>query len=106
VQNVDVVFHTIGADFRPRSWRTVKKGGWLVGITGMFPDDEGKAYGANGAFIGVRPDGKLLAEIGGLIDSGKVAVTVDKAYPLAEVGKAHAHVEAGHTRGKVVVTVP
>jgi NADPH:quinone reductase-like Zn-dependent oxidoreductase len=106
VHDVDVVFHTIGADDRPRSWKTVKKGGWLVGITGMFPDDEGKAHGANGAFVGVRPDGAQLAQIGRLIDDGTIKVTVDKSYPLADVAGAHRHVEGGHTRGKVVVTVP
>jgi len=104
-RDVDVVFHTIGADFRPRSWKVVKKGGWLVGITGQFPEDEGKAYGARGAFIGVRSDSKQLAQIGSLIDAGKVRVTVDKTYPLVEVAKAHQHVEGGHTRGKVVLTV-
>jgi NADPH:quinone reductase-like Zn-dependent oxidoreductase len=52
VRDVDVVFHTIGADFRPRSWKVVKKGGWLVGITGQFPDE--RAAFARGGFIGVR----------------------------------------------------
>ena len=104
-RDVDVVFHTIGAEFRPRSWKTVKKGGWLVGITGQFPEDEGNAYGARGAFVGVRPDGGQLAEIGALIDSGKVRVTVDKTHPFTEIAKAHQHVEGGHTRGKVVVVV-
>jgi NADPH2:quinone reductase len=105
VRDVDVVFHTIGAELRPRSWKTVKKGGWLVGITGMFPEDEGKAHGARGAFIGVRPDGKQLAEIGRLVDAGTIKVSVEATYPLSEVAKAHLHVEGGHTRGKVVVTV-
>ena len=105
VKDVDVVFHTIGADFRPRSWKVVKKGGWLVGITGQFPEDEGNAYGARGGFIGVRPDGKQLAQIGSLIDEGKVRVTLDKTYPLADIAKAHQHVAGGHTRGKVVVTI-
>jgi NADPH:quinone reductase-like Zn-dependent oxidoreductase len=105
VKDVDVVFHTIGAEFRPRSWKTVKKGGWLVGITGQFPEDEGNAYGARGAFVGVRPDGKVLDEIGVLFDAGKVRVNVDKTYALADIAKAHEHVEGGHTRGKVVVTI-
>jgi NADPH2:quinone reductase len=105
VKDVDVVFHTIGAEFRPRSWKTVKKGGILVGITGQFPEDEGKAYGVRGAFVGVRPDTAQLAQIAELIDAGKVGVAVEKTWPLAEIAKAHEHVEGGHTRGKVVVTI-
>jgi len=53
--------------------------------------------------IGVRPDGKQLAEIGRLIDAGTIKVSVEATYPLAELAKAHQHVEGGHTRGKVVV---
>ena len=105
VKDADVVFHTIGAEFRPRSWQAVKKGGWLVGITGQFPEDEGAAYGARGGFIGVHPERKQLEQIGSLIDTGRIRVTVDKTYPLADIARAHAHVEGGHTRGKVVVTI-
>jgi NADPH:quinone reductase-like Zn-dependent oxidoreductase len=105
VKDVDVVFHTIDALYRPQSFKTLKKGGWLVGITGQFSESEGEAYGVHASFVGVRPDGKQLAEIGRLIDAGTVKVTVDKTYPLSDVAGAHRHVEGGHTRGKVVVTV-
>jgi NADPH2:quinone reductase len=105
VKDVDVVFHTIDAKFRAQSFSVVKKGGWLVGITGQFPESEGDAYGVKGSFVGVRPDGIQLREIGKLIDAGKVKVSVDKRFPLSDVAGAHNHVEAGHTRGKVVVIV-
>jgi NADPH:quinone reductase-like Zn-dependent oxidoreductase len=105
VKDVDVVFHTIDAQYRPQSFRTLKKGGWLVGITGQFPESEGEAHGVHASFVGVRPDGRQLAEIGRLIDAGTVKVTVDKTYPLTDVAGAHRHVEGGHTRGKVVVKI-
>ena len=106
VKDVDVVFHTIDAQYRPASFRTVKKGGWLVGITGQFPEAEGEPYGVKASFVGVRAEGRQLAEIGRLIDAGKVKVTVDKTYAFPDVAGAHQHVEGGHTRGKVVVTMP
>jgi NADPH:quinone reductase-like Zn-dependent oxidoreductase len=102
---VDVVFHTISADLRAKSWSVVKKGGWLVAISGPVPESEGAQYGASGKFISVRPNATQLAEIARLIDAGTVRVTVDQIYPLEEIAKAHQHVEQGHTRGKVVVTV-
>jgi NADPH:quinone reductase-like Zn-dependent oxidoreductase len=39
-----------------------------------------------------------------LIESGKVKSVIDRTYPLDEIGAAIAYVEAGHVRGKVVVT--
>jgi NADPH:quinone reductase-like Zn-dependent oxidoreductase len=45
-----------------------------------------------------------LAFVSTLIESGKVRSVIDRTYPLDEVGAAIAYVEAGHARGKVVVT--
>ena len=41
-----------------------------------------------------------------LIEAGKLRSVIDRAYPLDQVGGAIAYIEAGHARGKVVVTVP
>jgi NADPH:quinone reductase-like Zn-dependent oxidoreductase len=46
-----------------------------------------------------------LAFIHALIESGKVRSVVDRTYALDEIGAAIAYVEAGHARGKVVVTL-
>jgi NADPH:quinone reductase-like Zn-dependent oxidoreductase len=46
-----------------------------------------------------------LAAIGRLIESGKLRSVIDRTYPLAQTAAAIAYVEAGHARGKVVVTV-
>ena len=40
-----------------------------------------------------------------LIESGKVAPVVDRTYPLAEVPEAIRYLEAGHARGKVLISV-
>lgn len=48
-----------------------------------------------------RKDLELLAE---LIESGKVRPRIDRSSPFAEVPAAIAYVEAGHARGKVVVS--
>ncbi len=39
-----------------------------------------------------------------LIESGKVRSIIDRSYPLEQIAAAIAQVEAGHVRGKVVVT--
>ena len=40
-----------------------------------------------------------------LIEAGKLAPVVDRAYPLAEAPQAIRYLEQGHVRGKVVITV-
>ena len=105
VRDVDVVFHTIGADFRPRSWSVLRKGGWLATITGQMPDDEPAKYGSRGKFVTVKPSGMQLEKIAGIIDDGSLRISVEQVYPIEEIARAHAHVERGRTRGKVVVTL-
>lgn len=40
-----------------------------------------------------------------LIEAGKVTPAVERTYPLSEVPKAIRHIEEGHARGKLVITV-
>jgi NADPH:quinone reductase-like Zn-dependent oxidoreductase len=47
---------------------------------------------------------ELLA-LTGLIEDGKLTPVVDRTYPLADTAEGLRHVEQGHARGKVVVTV-
>jgi len=46
-----------------------------------------------------------LAILGDLIQTGKVTPVIDKFYTLSEVPEAIRHLERGHARGKVVITV-
>lgn len=40
-----------------------------------------------------------------LMKEGKLKVTIEKVFPLAEADKAHELSEAGHVRGKIVLQV-
>ncbi len=40
-----------------------------------------------------------------LLESGKVKIVIDKAFPLAQAAAAHRHMEAGKHMGKIVLTV-
>jgi NADPH:quinone reductase-like Zn-dependent oxidoreductase len=46
-----------------------------------------------------------LIAMSDLIAAGKVTPVIDRTYPLREVAKAFRYMEAGHARGKVVITV-
>jgi NADPH:quinone reductase-like Zn-dependent oxidoreductase len=47
----------------------------------------------------------LLSEITALIEAGTVRSVIDATYPLERIVDAMTHLETGHVRGKVVVTV-
>jgi NADPH:quinone reductase-like Zn-dependent oxidoreductase len=53
----------------------------------------------------VEADGNELAEIAGLVTSGKVTPHVQKTFPLRSAADALAIVEQGHSVGKVVLKV-
>jgi NADPH:quinone reductase-like Zn-dependent oxidoreductase len=46
-----------------------------------------------------------LAALAELIEAGKITPVIDRTYPLDEVPEAIRYLEAGHARGKVVITV-
>lgn len=46
-----------------------------------------------------------LAAICGLIEAGKLTPFVDRTYPLPETADAMRHLETGHARGKIIVTL-
>ena len=52
-----------------------------------------------------RQNREELLAVTGLIEGGKLTPVVGRTYPLADAVEGLRHVEQGHARGKVVVTV-
>ena len=52
-----------------------------------------------------KPNGADMAVLAALLESGQVVPVIDSRYALSEVPRAIAHLEGGHARGKVVITV-
>lgn len=57
------------------------------------------------SFLFVHPDGHQLAEIGKLLDSGRIYPVIDKVFPFDQTKEALAYLEEGRAKGKVVVKV-
>ena len=55
-------------------------------------------------FLAKRSKEDLIA-LSELIESGKVKPVIDRKYPMAQVAEAVTYLEAGHARGKVVITL-
>jgi len=103
VSDVDVVLDAMSGNVRQRSWSVLKPGGIIVSILGPPSAETAAQYGVRATNVLVHPDGRQLAEIAALADSGILKPNVEAVYPLAEAAQAHAHVQKGHTRGKIVL---
>ena len=104
-KDVDVVLDSVGNDTLARSYGVVKKGGFIVSLVARPERAELDKRGIRGAALNVEPNSDELAEIGKLVDEGKIKVTVSQTFPLSEAVKAQEQVATGHTRGKVVLKV-
>jgi NADPH:quinone reductase-like Zn-dependent oxidoreductase len=102
---VDLVLDLAGGETRERSWPVLKRGGILVSALGEPSPEKAKQFGARGVGFRGHPNAEQLAEIGRLIDEGKVRPVVSEVYPLAEARRAQERLEKGHVRGKIVLNV-
>ncbi|MGA9419858.1 MAG: NADP-dependent oxidoreductase [Candidatus Cybelea sp.] len=102
---IDVVLDTVGGDAQRRSWNVLRKGGMLVSTVALPSAEEARRHEATAAIFTSRPDGGQLAQIGELIDFGYVRPVVETVLPLSHAKRAHQISEAGHARGKIVLSV-
>ena len=69
-----------------------------------------KALTPDGMYLSVdsgNPSNDLeeLDFLNELIEAGKIRAVIDRSYPLEQMVEAHRHVDTGHKKGNVVVTV-
>jgi NADPH:quinone reductase-like Zn-dependent oxidoreductase len=104
-RDVDLVLDLVGGETQERSWSALKPGGLVVSALGEPSREKAVQHRARGVGYRAHPDAGQLAEIGQLIDQGKVRPVVMATYPLAEARQAHERLERGHVRGKIVLVV-
>jgi len=61
--------------------------------------------GRKAAHVMVKADGRDLGVIKELIEAGRLRTVIDKTFPLSQASAAHRYCEAGHSRGKNVITI-
>jgi NADPH:quinone reductase-like Zn-dependent oxidoreductase len=112
VSGVDVVLDLVGNvhdDTGRRSLSVLRQGGLIINVpTGSWPGfiDEAESAGMRATTFKMSPDAACLAVISRLIDSGDLSVHIDEVFPLDRAAEAHAVLEGGHVRGKIVLQVP
>jgi NADPH:quinone reductase-like Zn-dependent oxidoreductase len=129
VHDCDVVLDSLGEDTLLRSFSAAKPGAVVVSIAGMPDLPTAKKWNLNPAFqlalrflnrkinaeakrkgityryLFMEPNGEQLGKIAALAEQGKIKPLVERTFPLAEADQALTSVEAGRTRGKVVLKV-
>jgi len=116
-QGVDVVYDSIGKDTFPRSLDCLKPLGLWVSFgqaSGPVPEFKLTLLSQKGSLFATRPSlgnytasrKDLVATANDLFDvvgSGKVKVSVNQTYPLAEASRSHQDLEARLTTGSTVL---
>lgn len=111
----DVVFDAVGKSSYTRCRKLLKPGGLYLTTVPSVPiflqmlwtPLFGKTR-AGIMFAGLRKPSAMARDveyIGGLAEAGRFLPVIDKSYTLAEAVSAHAHVETGHKKGSVVISL-
>jgi NADPH:quinone reductase-like Zn-dependent oxidoreductase len=105
LNNLDLVFDTIGGDTQTRSLTVLKNGGRLITTLKPENEEEAKAKNIHIEGFGAQSYPEDLKQIARLIDEGKVKPAISKIMPLEEAAAAEKLSEEGHVRGKIVLQV-
>ena len=115
-QQYDLIFCAVGNHSITAYKRALKPQGVCViaGFTTLRLTFEHSILGprrskADGQRVGmmgtVKPNQEDLMFLKELLEAGKVVPVLDRCYPLSEPAAAIRYLEAGHAKGKVVITV-
>lgn len=104
LEDVDLVFDTMGGDVQRDSFKVLNENGRLISIVSQ-PDDELAKNVAVAESIWLQPNGKQLQAIADLMADGKVKSVIGHTYPLTAEGVKEAHElsETHHAKGKIVL---
>ena len=101
---VDAVFDCVGGETFRRSFDAVRDGGRVVTIV-AFGEEVEPGRGITYHAFSARAQRRKLEKLSEMFDAGTLRVEIEDVVPLEEAAKAHERVEAGHTRGKIVLGV-
>ncbi|MGH8905227.1 MAG: quinone oxidoreductase family protein [Egibacteraceae bacterium] len=114
---VDVVYDSVGRDTFDRGLDCLRPRGWMVlygASSGPVPPLDPQVLNHKGSLYLTRPNlahyiaspEELAWRAGDLfawIAAGELDVRIDRTWPLADAADAHRYIEAGQTRGKVLL---
>lgn len=105
LENLDVVFDTLGGEAQIQSFETLKPGGQLLSIVETPDPALADKYNVKTAFVLITPNGEQLSQIASFVDEEKYDVEIDSVFSLDQIAAAHTRSETGRARGKIVIQV-
>jgi NADPH:quinone reductase-like Zn-dependent oxidoreductase len=105
VPEIDLVLDLVAGDVQERSWAVIKDGGTIVSTLARPSERQANIHHARAINYVAQPNGAELAQIGRLIDEGKVRPHIQAKYPLEKAAAAQDRLEHEHIQGKIVLEV-
>ncbi len=107
LSDIDVVLDSLGGEIRSRSWKVLKKGGFLVSLILSPPPESEIAdqFGVKTHGLHMRPQSIQLKEIAELVDDGILKTAIAEVLPLSEILSAHQLSESSKIRGKIMLQI-
>ncbi|PSR53200.1 oxidoreductase [Adhaeribacter arboris] len=106
VKEVDLVFDPVGGETTATSINLLKKSGILVSIVGGVKEhltSQINEKGISAKNYLVHSSGADMAALARWLEQGMLKPVIEHQFKFEEMAKAHAQIETGRTRGKVVV---
>ena len=105
VDEVDLVFDTVGGEALERSPAVLRRGGRLISIASTPSQDRAAERGIAAVYFIVEPNRAQLVEITKLVDNHELQPTAAEVFALKDGRHAFARSLDRKHRGKVVLTV-
>ncbi|MEE9594910.1 MAG: NAD(P)-dependent alcohol dehydrogenase [Candidatus Hydrothermarchaeales archaeon] len=110
-ETYDIIFDTVGKSPFSGCVRSLTNKGYYLRAVHLTPSSM-----AHGLWTTITSSKKVIGGVSSetveglvlfkeLIEAGKLRSVIDKTYPLEQIAEAHRHVDTGHKKGNVVVTM-
>lgn len=127
VQNLDIVYDTLGGKYTEDAFNIIKKGGEVISLVGPVDDETATEMGLNGIarlylyfkrlkinkqikkksafykYIFMKPNSQQLNTIRKLAENDVVEPIIDKTFPFSEGIDALLYQKSGHAKGKIII---
>ncbi len=108
LEEVDVLIDLVGGDAALDALKCLKDEARIITIPTVTAElicDKAKLLGFSAQGMLVKPDTKLFETLLYMVSVGLLKLEIQQVYPFEQVALAHAQVETGRTRGKILLNM-